>query len=79
MNNSFASSYWRKESDPESDPELDPLVGGTVPWGPDPHQNVTDPQHLLCERSSLRTLRTTGPPVSSCSWQSTSTSLSFPK
>ncbi len=30
------------ESDPELDP--DPLVRGT---DPDPHQNVTDPQHCL--------------------------------
>jgi hypothetical protein len=32
---------------------MDPLVRGTDPWGPDPHQNVTDPQHLLCEKSLL--------------------------
>jgi hypothetical protein len=35
-------SHWRKKSDPELDPY--PLVRGT---DPDPHQNVTDPQHYI--------------------------------
>ncbi len=35
-----------EESDPELDPDLDPFVRGTYGSGdPDPHQNVTDPQH----------------------------------
>ncbi len=39
-------SHWRKESDPEVNPDLDPLVRG-ADADPDPHQNVTDPQHWL--------------------------------
>ncbi len=43
-------SHWRKESDPELDQESDPLVTGT---DPDPHQNVTDPQHFLAVTKGL--------------------------
>jgi hypothetical protein len=45
------SNQRRKESNPELDPEPDskpdPLVRSTDPGDPDPHQNVTDPQHWL--------------------------------
>ncbi len=48
----FFCIQWRKESDPELDPDPDPLVRGTAP---DPHQNVTDPQHCLHINKRLKT------------------------
>jgi hypothetical protein len=30
------------ESDPQLDPDLDPFIRGA---DPEPHQNITDPQH----------------------------------
>ncbi len=34
-----------KESDPELDPKPDPDLQRSGSGDPDPHQNVTDPQH----------------------------------
>ncbi len=33
--------------DPDPEPDPDPLVRGTDPGDPNPHQNVTDPQHWM--------------------------------